>query len=521
MCDGYFACHSHILHPALVFGSNRVIEADLLQKAASTFANSSDAPAGSMAGIGCLFSVNVLGNGSSVARFQRLFPQCQMPSQDRIDGMMRCLLQHSSESLDLRKRPETKADDNVQDHHLTPIAAFAGGKHFEPTLKDKSKTLSSFGCDLGISSASSIPDMYMMKECQNSGGDSPMLIASGIGEAKDTHASTNAPLRQAFAESVNLAFGLQKKLGLAADLVRVPIWTTTGLLMKFAVTRMLEPHFPFLDIISRNLDVSCDSDRQEAATLLLMLGDWCRLPWDSVSEQSSDAVVGKVGLKSGLSTDLYHTKKFRDFFSIFGSNSPNSKECGLLHMMDVLRRLQKSSRASTFVSFPITLRLDRQEEEQLIIFENLHTQGFRIGLPSEAKARVWFFESLQSAIQAIHDAGVVHLDLYPSNIMWRISSDSQSVEIKIVDWDAAHTIGEPFTPLVVSRLQTNNRVQGSSNLASVEYDQCLFRLLHEYQSDISLQSPDKRTLDASFWTILQRSVSSSVLSGLASISINR
>jgi hypothetical protein len=53
-----------------------------------------------------------------------------------------------------------------------------------------------------------------------------------------------------------------------------------------------------------------------------------------------------------------------------------------------------------------------------------------------------FIEQLRAVVLRIGKAGVVHGDLYPSNIMWRRSRDEGEVLIKIIDWDAAHCLRE-------------------------------------------------------------------------------
>ena len=56
-------------------------------------------------------------------------------------------------------------------------------------------------------------------------------------------------------------------------------------------------------------------------------------------------------------------------------------------------------------------------------------------------------------IDKIHEAGVVHVDLYPSNIMWRrCSHESDNIEIKLIDFDVAHIKGQGWEESVRSIL---------------------------------------------------------------------
>ena len=71
---------------------------------------------------------------------------------------------------------------------------------------------------------------------------------------------------------------------------------------------------------------------------------------------------------------------------------------------------------------------------------------YKIGLPYTQEQRKIYLEKLKSAIRAIHMAGVVHLDLYLSNIMWK-ELESGKIELKIIDWDECSTLyGREFVP---------------------------------------------------------------------------
>jgi tRNA A-37 threonylcarbamoyl transferase component Bud32 len=70
-----------------------------------------------------------------------------------------------------------------------------------------------------------------------------------------------------------------------------------------------------------------------------------------------------------------------------------------------------------------------------IIFENL--VDYKIGFPVEQQQRLEFIKQLELTVEALHAAGVVHFDLYLSNIMHKIDSVSGKVKIKLIDFDAS------------------------------------------------------------------------------------
>ena len=59
---------------------------------------------------------------------------------------------------------------------------------------------------------------------------------------------------------------------------------------------------------------------------------------------------------------------------------------------------------------------------------------------------------LNEAVMKIHEAGVIHIDLYPSNILWRCQDDN--IVIRIVDWDVATLKGHSLTEEMLERLAT-------------------------------------------------------------------
>ncbi len=52
----------------------------------------------------------------------------------------------------------------------------------------------------------------------------------------------------------------------------------------------------------------------------------------------------------------------------------------------------------------------------------------------------------------LHQAGVVHLDLFPSNIMWKFEGEGTKIEVKLIDFDAAHSISKNFTAAIINIL---------------------------------------------------------------------
>jgi hypothetical protein len=163
---------------------------------------------------------------------------------------------------------------------------------------------------------------------------------------------------------------------------------------------------------------------------------------------------------------------------------------------------------------------------------------------------IWnaFSKTLRAAVTAFHDAGVLHADLYPSNIMWRDNLAWQRkldewvdvgrtgpvwdafldgaraelktwgaarIAVRVIDWDTAHFIRDgAFSPLGLERLEGTF---GFTPVFGPEHDLLYIdtildspidaRVEVEYKSRsyyAELSSGNKARLDAAFWTQLKQ-----------------
>ena len=106
-------------------------------------------------------------------------------------------------------------------------------------------------------------------------------------------------------------------------------------------------------------------------------------------------------------------------------------------------------------------------------------------------------------MESMHSAGVVHLDWYLSNFMWKYDEATGELVIKIIDFDSAHIIGDSLESCVRSRLagrrlQLADREEGGGGDIR-NFDKSLMNVLKKYYEDEpQLQSFDKSELDGCF-----------------------
>jgi serine/threonine protein kinase len=196
-------------------------------------------------------------------------------------------------------------------------------------------------------------------------------------------------------------------------------------------------------------------------------------------------------------------KPLTDFFQAKGD-----LDSSLIHYLQVMRHLfhtlQVDDRES--ILFPICIRTEGKTLiNSQIVFPRLEEDIWHIGLPSSIVLRNHFLSTLRDALWKIHTAGVIHLDFYLSNIMWRINSnDSDKVIIKIIDWDSAHFATEPLEVIVTNRLYIGRSILASHCGSGLPfgYDVSLLNIIEDEIENEILQVRTKAELDENFKKII-------------------
>jgi hypothetical protein len=377
---------------------------------------------------------------------------------------------------------------NVQQNHLAQLCRLVEGESWicQPLNGQGAATMASLGCAHGVVSADSRPDGYIFRRVA---GGATAPVVGGVLECKGTVAATIDALRQAFAEATNVALA-HRRSGVACKDVRVPVWSTTGLQAQFGVVRMLKPALPYLTVACRPLCLNDDRDLLMTARLLVATRRMCAEPLIFVP------ALRFAGHQLTLCLNDYHRKSIHDFSSVYPT-----KDQGLTHMLRLTNKLSRDARTSRFVVPPITMY--EGEDGTWLLFPNL-APVFRIGMPDDQETRRRYVDAVREAATAFHVAGVAHLDLYPSNIMWR-RHDNREVEVKVIDWDSAHELNSRLTQDTLMRLQESPRAPlcgAAPYTAGAVWDDKLVDVLayaatHEGWT-LALRSSVKEILDTQF-----------------------
>ena len=262
-------------------------------------------------------------------------------------------------NIDMSKVSETKDGTlgrSVQAAHLDRLKPFFDGLFVTTTTVKR--TLCDLHCEDGMASEDSCCDGYWIDADGH---------ARGLSEAKSSKDAPVEATRQGISSATNIAIA-QVKLGVPAEDVVVPIYSTTGHLAQFSAVILLLPCFPMVINLSKVLDLTDDSDRLLAAGYLLRIKTLVGTPLLATHRAMPEVSI------LGLSLRKYHVKSIEDFFCSLGDVHSSA-----LNFLHVLGRLHRNEWSRKFSLFPYCFRQYRKDYD--IVFPRL--DGFRIGLPAD------------------------------------------------------------------------------------------------------------------------------------------
>ncbi len=378
-----------------------------------------------------------------------------------------------------------------------------------PTINSPGQTrMKTRGIVEGIVSNSSYEDAYLQI------GDRYLAVI----EFKGPGTAIYATVAQAAAYGTNYAITLLNK-GLPPEYCIVPVIASNGVTIIFGATIILQNTYPTYIPISKHLDLSNSYESKIAAAFLQRIASHCKFieekikgplptPITQMELQINDELwvktINHVVYECGLG--LFHTD----------DTDPHFLGSGLRHMFTVLNRVYNHLPSRPFAEYPISIRTpdkraigetthsrDNKSFYQLI-YRNLSKSGYKIGTPNPFLQEGVFDKfviALKYAVSQIHEAGVIHCDLYLSNVMWKYVPSTQTVDIKIIDWDCSHTLDEGhFHPNIESRLKSYLRREPTFG---VEHDLQYLKIFelpkNQYVDDWTyLASNEKAEVDQAF-----------------------
>jgi hypothetical protein len=424
-----------------------------------------------------------------------------VPTPDEIEVAPR--LEIFGEKMGLQSIKET-VPNGIEDQFVKFFE-----KHWKLGLKNNGRVqLKSKNLEDGIASSSSYED------CHHTFGNEAYL---SVIEHKGSEASAFPAISQAAVTATNFAIGLLKR-GVPRQSCIIPVIGHSGIAMVIGATIILEATFPTFIPLSKHLDLSDPYESKVAFAYIKKASDHCLALSQLLLGISAPDVrqVPQVHMALDLSNNrslfikTIDRETYQRGIGLFSDHNqdPTDVEPGIQNMMMVFNKLYNSATARPYVAFPLSIRTPDSASKKLyqIIYQNLSTLGFVIGAPNRMTDEDNYNKyciSLRRAVDAVHAAGVLHVDLYLSNVMWKKTGDE--VEIKIIDWDASQLLSqEDFHPNIKSKLEDHLHFQVTFG---PEHDKLYLSIL-DLEKDVyseywdQLSSGNKGTIDNAFFSLL-------------------
>ena len=312
-------------------------------------------------------------------------------------------------------------------------------------IKGVSKTaLKNINASYGQASDTSSPDGMCIAQDR----DGSFKIGLAVIELKDTTISPLEQIGQAYAAGCNIILS-HLKLGIDAKDCAVPLVFTNGNLYQFGWITLLEPSFSVLHLSTGILDANTYPD--EVATHLTALKRFCR---EMVKKNSglinSKSFQSKVEVC--LNRDLYHLKISTQIFFRYANQDESFH-----YMWRTFEALKDVSAVVKPLGYALlTLLSDNKSTEisdgNYVIFPRL--KDYSMGVPLKDNLFADYLFQMKEFLRNIHGCGVIHMDLYPSNILWK--NENETIQLGVVDWDVATFKQDSFSKLVEERLENES-----------------------------------------------------------------
>ena len=338
-------------------------------------------------------------------------------------------------------------------------------------------------------------------------------------ENKGAEGSILAAIVEAASTGTNFAMGLFTK-GFEASHVVIPIIATTGLCMVFGAVVLLDHSFPTYIPLSKRLDVSDPYESKVAAAFLVKSQSHCQLLCDMSTNLTARSTEG---VKMVLDGSKYFIKSISDLtyqrgLGLFDANNNfHDIQSGVIHMVKVLNKLYANPATRDIPEYPLSIRTPDKcarvhDEHYSLIYRDLKNLGYKAGCPNRVTNSIIFgkfVDRFKEIVHALyHDAGVIHGDLYASNIMWKCTDDI--MYIKIVDWDGAHCKEElDFSTAARKSLEEYFKFSSTPVLFDENHDLLFVRVFDEAITSenehqwLSMASAEKAVIDAAFYSLFK------------------
>lgn len=386
------------------------------------------------------------------ARVAAALLPCPLPP-DTPDAVVPLLLDADTAKLNMLATAETAATSGAMPAHTVQHVV---GKVLEKyrALGEVfvNTTMAQCGVKSVIASSDSRPDVMGGFTVDGAPGNG--FVPCRIREFKGSSSSCQVALPQAFTEAANVCAHLVQ-LGVRAEQAIVPVDVVAGGMIQFAACFMADGTLPLPLVLSEPLNIGslrgarvaeryllkAKSHMESLMQLLLLIttppapvpAERFLLIPDSVFVKPGCINIDTFGPVKVKEPDPYKAEKLRawivNMHHIFGCLYESEARVNVCFPLGFCLRVllpPYHPESCTGMFFP-----------DLTKSSNLNPLGkYTMQAPIGRSLLFKFTAALRTFVAAIHSVNVVHGDLYPSNIFWRLAGDGD-VHIRVIDWDTA------------------------------------------------------------------------------------
>ena len=217
-----------------------------------------------------------------------------------------------------------------------------------------------------------------------------------------------------------------------------------NILYPFGMATLLDD-IPVLHLLTNVLDANNPAAKAEIAKFLAMFRA-CMKSQAEKLQHCFPTLTSAQNIESprfSFNKSRYHLK--RKIFNRFPAIAVERQALPLL--WDVFETLSGLDEVVKPLGYGELIGIENGD--RCLFFNNLYGEGFVMGVPSDEQIYLPFCEALMLLTRKIHARGVIHVDLYPSNILW-LYQDGE-IKIRLIDWDAATFKGQTYPDSMMKR----------------------------------------------------------------------
>ena len=295
------------------------------------------------------------------------------------------------------------------------------------------------------------------------------VVAVAELEKSSSHPCVGLP--QAFIAAGSAAQHL-RALGLPLGRCIVPLALNTGSLEQHGVAYLLDNDLPCFVFTSEVMDLLTERGRRLAIAFRKAMRAYAEETISLLPRSTASVALVPSRLPAGIGGVQEASASFAASSYFIKTPAPvhGSSDRSHLHVLTICEKIQRAREESTLamtgpltaasnpslapvlpvarlIRLPPGLNVDNKLLDGVspLVFPRLGPEFIDARTPPPPHLRASYLCALIRCVRWLHkDAGIIHGDLVPANVMWTVDSDGV-MTIHLVDFDAALPLGAPVS----------------------------------------------------------------------------